>query len=243
MSLIKRIYYEYDLKQFALEKNWLGQGTKERPYIIESSQSLPLISPTIISSQFLYLQFKNCNFENKNINFDRCKNLKIEDCKFNNIVFSNSSEIILKNCSFSNKITLRRCQNATIEQCNILSLELDLSFNNYIKRCRITKLFNYLSRGNTLENNDIPQIYIKSFIKGSSENRSKFHLLVLLFAYIGSILFGLIFLLLIKSPIINFYPSIVGIAAIPFICLAIIAYSVHHPKFKEAHQFPPNKII
>jgi len=111
------------------------------------------------------------------------------------------------------------------------------------KRCRIAQLHNYLSRSNTLENNDVPQIYLKSFIKGSSENRTKFHLLVLLFAYIGSNLFSLIFLLLIKSPLLNFYPLVAGIVAIPMIFLAIIAYSVHHPKYKEANQFPPNKII
>jgi len=243
MNLRRKRYTENDLKRIVIENNWSGQGSEKNPYIIESSFESYLQSTTYINSRYFHIHFKNCNFRNNTIFFERCQNIILENCQFSKrVLIHDSIEITLISCSFSDKLTLMKCNNIKIEYSNILSLELDLSYNNYIKNCRIAKLYNYLSRGNTLKSNDIPSIYLKSFTKGSKENRSKWHIIMYLSIYFSVMMFTYLMLLLAGDPVIEFFPLTMIIVAIPLTFLIIIVYVAQHPKFIESKKYPPNRI-
>ncbi|MFW9873745.1 MAG: hypothetical protein ACFFG0_11625 [Candidatus Thorarchaeota archaeon] len=199
----------FELKRISIENKWSGKGTEDSPYIIESSFESYLEHFTFINSSFFHFIFRNCQFKNIVLHLERCQYLAFENCTFSKeVIIGDSNELLLKDCSFSDKITLTRCHDIKIELCSIIYLELDLSHNNFIKKCRIAKLYNYLSRGNSLENNEIPPIYVKSFIKGSKENRSKWHIIMYLSIYFCVMISLYLILLIARNPVIKFFPLV-----------------------------------
>ncbi|MFW9873746.1 MAG: hypothetical protein ACFFG0_11630 [Candidatus Thorarchaeota archaeon] len=240
MNSRQKRFSHFELKGITIENNWPGQGTEESPYIIGSSFESYLERFTFINSRFFHFNFKNCHFKNVVFQFERCQYLTFENCSFSkDVIIKDSNELRLKECSFSGKVSLIRCREVKIEHCNILNLGLFLSYNNIIKNCRMTKIYNYLSRANLLENNIFPQIYMKSFTKGSEENPSRSHILILSFSYFVGMILTYIPIAITKKLVASF-PLIMGIVAIPFSFLIIMAYVVHHPKYKEMMKHPPN---
>jgi len=144
----KVIYTEKSIKELATTLNWNGDGTENNPFIINDTNGLPQKFSISVNS---FLNIKDCTFDHI-ILYD-CHNTEIENCFFNTIGVLNSSKIIVKRSRLSN-------------------LNLDHCTNSYFKECRITKAYNYKSRGNTFENctmtNEVKDKLIKS-LNGISE--------------------------------------------------------------------------
>ena len=67
-------YSEDDIYQKAMDENWVGNGTSENPFVIESTHSLS--DQSIIKKSSLHILIKNCTFNA--ILLKKCKNLEFE---------------------------------------------------------------------------------------------------------------------------------------------------------------------
>lgn len=96
-------YSETDIYQKAINEKWIGNGTSETPFIIESTHSFS--DQSIIKSSSLHILVKNCTF--KTISLKMCNNFKFEGCSFEYLALSKCSRIILDICSFKETLELR----------------------------------------------------------------------------------------------------------------------------------------
>jgi len=145
-------YSENDIYKKAINEKWVGNGTSETPFIIESTHSLS--DQSIIKSSSLHILIKNCTF--KTIFLNRCKNFKFEGCSFEYVALSKCSRIILGNCSFKETLELRYSHNLCIQDSRIPFLIFSMCYENRFKTCTITKIYNHFSRANIFESIDTP---------------------------------------------------------------------------------------
>ncbi|MGB5910140.1 MAG: hypothetical protein WBH31_02985 [Promethearchaeia archaeon] len=76
------------------------------------------------------------------------------------------NHIHIKNQQFT-RLSLVRSQNIVVDNCTISQLHIEGSTNIIVKNSRILKIKNFLSRGNTFENNVILQESYDRLIKNS----------------------------------------------------------------------------
>ena len=146
-------YSEDDIYQKAMDENWVGNGTSENPYVIESTHSLS--DQSIIKKSSLHILIKNCTFNT--ISLKRCKNLEFEGCSFEYMALSKCSEIVIGNCSFKKILTLRYSHDLYIRDSHIPFLIFSMCYENHFKVCIIAKIFNYFTRANIFEHIDAPE--------------------------------------------------------------------------------------
>lgn len=146
-------YSETDLLQKAKDEKWIGNGTEENPFIIESTHSF--LDQSTIKTSALHIIMKNCNF--KTFMLNRCRNIKFEDCVFEYLALSKCSKIKIKSCSFQITLEFRYSHNSYIEGSHIPFLIFSMCYENHFKTCKITKIYNYFSRANTFEDIDSPE--------------------------------------------------------------------------------------
>ena len=145
-------YSEDDINQKAIDEKWVGNGTSEDPFVIESTHSLS--DQSIIKSS-LHILIKNCTF--KTIFLKRCKNLEFEGCSFEYLALSKSSGIIISNCSFKETLELRYSHTLGIHDSQIPFLIFSMCYENRFNSCTITKIYNYFTRANIFENINAPE--------------------------------------------------------------------------------------
>lgn len=141
-------YSEEDIYQKAMDENWIGNGTLDNPYIIDSTHSFA--DKSVIKNSSLYILIKNCTFVSFILN--RCKNLTFEQCTFEFLALSKSSKITLKNCSFKDSLELIYVNNSYIEDSFIPFLIFSMCYENHFKTCTVTRIYNHSSRANIFEN-------------------------------------------------------------------------------------------
>jgi len=141
-------YSEEDIYQRAKDETWIGEGTSENPFIIESTHSFS--EKSIIKNTSLHILIKNCEFDI--LSLKKCKNFKFERCEFEVLGLSKCSEMNVKNCSFNHSLEIRYGHNLQIQDSHIPFLIFSMCYENYFKSCTITKIFNYFSRANIFEN-------------------------------------------------------------------------------------------
>ena len=146
-------YSETDLYQKAANEKWVGNGTYEKPFIIESTHSLS--DKSVIKNSSLHIIIRNCEFDF--LSLKRCKNIKFEGCIFETLGLSKCSEIEIKKCSFKITLEFRYCHNLYIQDCRIPFLIFSMCYENHFKTCTITQIYNYFSRANIFEEIDAPE--------------------------------------------------------------------------------------
>lgn len=146
-------YSETDIYQKAVNEKWIGNGTSENPFIIESTHSLS--DKSVIKNTSLYILIKNCTF--KSLILKKCKNLKFEGCTFEVLALSKCSRITLDNCSFKTNLELRYSHNLYIQDSHIPFLIFSMCYENRFKTCTINRIYNHFSRANIFENIDTPE--------------------------------------------------------------------------------------
>jgi len=141
-------YSEEDIYQKAINEKWIGNGTSEEPFIIESSHSFS--DSSVIKNTSLHILIRNCEFNL--LSLRKCKNFKFERCEFEVLGLSKCSEMSVKNCSFKHSLEIRFGHNLQIQNSHIPFLIFSMCYENYFKTCTIAKIFNYFSRANIFEN-------------------------------------------------------------------------------------------
>jgi len=226
-------YSETDLFQKATNEKWVGNGTSENPFIIESSHSLS--GKSVIKNTSLHILIRNCEFDF--LSFKRCKNIKFEGCTFDVLGLSKCSEIKVKNCSFSHSLEVRYGHNLQIQDSHIPFLIFSMCYENHFKRCTIMKIYNYFSRANIFENINTPGGF-NNILRGSLK---KYYTRCL-----GLIAVGVISLLSAIIMYFNSYPgsviwSLVGWLFLFTFFIFIGAVALYHDYRKMKHH-PDNQI-
>jgi len=146
-------YSETDLYQKATNEKWVGNGTYENPFIIESTSSLS--DKSVIENTSLHILIRNYEFDF--LSLKRCKNIKFEGCSFEVLGLSKCSEIKIKNCSFKHSLEIRYGHNLQIQDSHIPFLIFSMCYENHFKTCTITRIYNYFSRANIFEEIEAPE--------------------------------------------------------------------------------------
>ncbi|KKM03491.1 hypothetical protein LCGC14_1773890 [marine sediment metagenome] len=226
-------YSETDLYQKAANEKWAGNGTYEKPFIIESTHSLA--NKSIIKNTSLHILIRKCEFDV--LSFKKCKNIKIEGCTFDVLGLSKCSEIKVKNCSFSHSLEVRYGHNLEIQDSHIPFLIFSMCYEIHFKRCTIMNLYNHFSRANIFENINAPE-GINNILRGSLK---KYYT-----KYLGLIAVGVISLF---SAIIMYFNSsadsviwsfVGGLFLLAFITF-IGAVALYHD-YREMKHYPDNRI-
>ena len=135
---------ESDINRLARDSHWVGLGTKEDPYVIDSKEFLPVRFR--IKNSKLHILIRNCKFEF--ISLWRSQNITIQDC--------------------SCDIYLHYCHEIHIENCNIPTFSFDYCYNNVLKNCTINYIDNHFSRGNLFEGVRVPEHFKGVIIEGKT---------------------------------------------------------------------------
>ena len=227
-------YSENDIYQKAIDEKWVGNGTSENPFIIESTHSLS--DQSIIKSSSLHILIKNCTF--KTILFKKCENLKFEGCSFEHVALSKCSRIILGNCSFKETLELRYSHNLCIQDSHIPFLIFTACYENRFKTCTITKIFNYFSRANIFENVDAPEDF-NTLLGGSMKKYYKRWLALIASGILSLILAIVIYIDDYSDSII--WSLIVGLFFMAFI-LFIVPIALYLD-YRTMRHYPDNQFI
>lgn len=173
------VYSEEDIYQRAKDEMWIGEGTSENPFIIDSIHSFS--DNSIIKNTSLHILIRNC--ELNLLSLKKCKNFKFEKCTFDVLGLSKCSEMNVKNCSFKHSLEIRYGHNLQIQDSHIPFLIFSMCYENYFKSCTITKIFNYFSRANIFESINTPTGF-NNILRGSLK---KYYLMFLGIIAIGVI--------------------------------------------------------
>lgn len=226
-------YSENDLFQKATNEKWVGNGTYEKPFIIESTHSLA--NKSIIKKTSLHILIRNCEFDF--LSFKRCKNIKFEGCAFDVLGLSKCSEMKVENCTFRHSLEIRYGHNLQIQDSHIPFLIFSMCYENHFKRCTIMKIYNYFSRANIFENINTPGGFT-NILRGSLK---RYYVRCL-----GFIAVGVIFLLSAIIIYFNIYTgsvirSLVGWLFLFAFFTFIGAVALYHDYRKMKHH-PDNQI-
>lgn len=218
-------YFDEDLKQKALNELWIGQGTPENPFIIESTHTFSNVS--IIKDSTL-----------KHLTLKRCQNLKFEGCTFEALHLLKCSNISIDECSLKLKLSLVRSNNLLILNSLIAYLNIASSFENQFKNCSITQIYNHFSSANTFEAIKTP---IQDFDTIMGVSSKKFILTIL-----GFPIAGIILLVIAIGRFIDTFSSLIIWSLIGGIFLMVFIFLVStiaiFYDYKKMQKYPPNKI-
>lgn len=228
-------YSNEDLKQKALNEQWIGQGTPENPYVIESTHTF--LDGSAIKDSTLHIILKNCTF--RHLTLKRCQNLKLEGCTFEVLNLLKCSNISIDDCSFKLKLSLVRSNNLLILDSLIVYLNIASSFENRFKSCSITQIYNHFSSANTFEAIKTP---IQDFDTIMGVKSKKFLLMIL-----GLPIAGIILLISAIGRFINTFSSLIIWSLIGGIFLMVFIFLVStiaiFYDYKKMQKYPPNKIL
>lgn len=137
------LYTEQDIRQLSIENRWKGKGTKDEPYIVESTEGFD--KEIRIKKPKLFLYIKNLDLQH--IMLENCDGFIVEKCNFKTLVLSS-------------------CKNFKITGCSVDDFSMDNSNRNYIKNCTITNISNFIfSRKNIFEDCTIKEEIIDAITK------------------------------------------------------------------------------
>ena len=194
---------------------WLGKGTKDEPFIINSLKGLSNQIWIKKSEVFIYL--KNCNF--------------------NYIWLIKAQNITIENCT--GDIYLHHCNNIEIKDNNIPTFKLNYSFNNKISNCSIDYVGNHFSRGNQFINNKIPLQFIRGIVKGTYKK-----LYTSMYILLPIVLF-LVLAYLLTSDFVRESPPLMYSLVFGIIMLGIVEFSIFLSHYRNIHKlkkYPLNLI-
>lgn len=226
-------FTERDLLNIAQEQKWEGLGTKDNPYIIESTEGLP--RALIISKSLLNLSFKNCKLNR--MRFKTCQNISFDGCELYTLVLSKCSRIEVKNVHFNRALVLKDCNNINIDYCAIPFLDMYLTFESSFKHCSIDEIDSSFSRGNLFEENEIPEP-ILTILKKEGLNITQIAILI---SFCGGFAIGLnYFLKFLGSNSPFLFLSGMGLIVLLFgFIVIVISFIIDTKKMKK---YPPNEI-
>lgn len=227
-------YSEADLHQMAVDEKWIGDGTSENPYMIESTHSLSDKSVIINSSSHIVI--RNCEFDF--LSLKKSKNFKFEGCFFDVLELSKCFKIITKNCSFKHSLSIRFSHNLQIQNSHIQILIFSMCYENRFNNCTIPKIYNHFSRANIFENINTSVNLHTIFSIGSRDNYLKY--LGLIIAGVISIVSAIVFILL-NYPDLFLWSLIGGI--ILMACFTILIPTALYLDYKRMRDYPDNQIF
>jgi hypothetical protein len=246
--------YEKDLNRISTQ----GNGTKSRPYIIDSLGMIKdagdLNKKLQIYQSDAYFELRNIDFASLQLGLYYCSHVQIEGCSFEfeykGLEIGSSHHISIKNCKIKTECGLIRSFEVMMENCDINLLYLHRSYQNKVKGGSIDELSIEMSRGNVFEQVFIPKEYTKpkklnsSFLKYKILRILPFALIIGAICYVGylSFSFGDYFLLILTTIIASI---------ILIICMVPMMYIMRKSKEREKGKFsirdlekyPPNKVI
>ncbi|MFX1488508.1 MAG: hypothetical protein ACFFBI_05130 [Promethearchaeota archaeon] len=149
--VLKTIGYYIDYIEKSLECK--GKGTEEDPVIIEPSEDLP--KSFKIKNSNLFIIVRDCTL--RALNFDSCKNVKLENCEFIQSTLVKCSNFRIINLTYTKKLKLNFSNDIIIEDCNIKRLDIYRSNSNVIRDCNISKLKHIRSDNNNFKANELPE--------------------------------------------------------------------------------------
>jgi len=188
---------ESKILELAQTLQWTGSGIKNDPFTIESTEGLPSKFQIFKSNLFMIIKERN----------------------FKHIVLTGALNLVIKDSTLS--ISMYNCSNVIIDNCTIPTLLLQYCYGNTIKDSTLSKLFNYLSRGNQFKNNEITDQSIIENSKGCYILLS----IALIITVIGFIASGF--------ATQNLFTLILSISTIFLFIAIIIPYYRHFKKIKK----------
>jgi len=127
------LYTEQEIRKLAIENRWKGRGTKDEPYMVESTEGFD--NEIRIKKPKLYLNIKNLDFQY--VMFENCHSFILEKCNFKTLVLSS-------------------CKNFEIKGCTVGDLSMEDSNRNHLKNCTIKNINTFFfSRKNTFEDSTV----------------------------------------------------------------------------------------
>jgi len=114
-----------ELKKFAIEENWEGNGSINNPYICLNADIFP--EECSLTGIGYHILFRDCVF--KEFDVKRSQNMIFEECKFS-------------------LLSLSYCSNLRITNCDIYILNLTGASSNNFSHCSFEKVNNFASHSN-----------------------------------------------------------------------------------------------
>ncbi|MFW9895637.1 MAG: tetratricopeptide repeat protein [Candidatus Thorarchaeota archaeon] len=121
-------------EEFLKSHNAKGSGKKVDPYIVDNTYMFSDKQLIQISGSHVYVKFITCKFNW--VQFKKCQNIIIEDCRFKDLKVKHSSDFSVTN-SRIRSLSIYSSVHLDIETCNMSWFTLNTSFLNSIKDSKV----------------------------------------------------------------------------------------------------------
>jgi len=111
-----------------------GAGTMEDPLFIKN-QEFP--KGIVIENSTKYIILKDCIVDKFSLSLKKSQNLTIQGGKYNNIIITGSSNIIITDSLIIKQLSLEKCQNTVFEGCTIDKIRVFRSARPIVNNCTI----------------------------------------------------------------------------------------------------------
>ena len=217
-----------------MNEKWIGNGTLENPYVIDSHHSFS--DESVINNSSLNIVIRNTSFTS--LILKRCNNLKFENCAFGILALPKSSNITLKGCKFKETLELRYTSNSYIQDSFIQFMIFSMCHDNHFKTCTINRIYNHFSKANTFENISTPAD-LNTILGVGTQTSYKKYVGLIVAAVI--LLIWSIFFVLYSFPDLFIGTLIGGIFLIG--CFTILIPVALYHDYREMRNYPDNVIF